>query len=314
VRNYAKSVSILPKDVEICVGDLTQPESLSGVCAGVDTVFHLGGYAHAWTENNSSRNKNASAARFASNHLTINYLGTQHFLKEAVRAKVKRFIYFSSVKAVADCEHCVDEQWAEPPDSPYGIAKREAEKLVLYTGMQTGMHVSILRPALVYGPELKGNLAAMLRAIDKGLFIPLPETHNRRSMVSVADICSAALLAADNPHANGKIYFVTDGVYYSTRQLYVLMCDALGKRLPKWHVPLIIFKLLAQIGNSAGKIIGRRLPFNSETMVKLFGSAEYNSQQIQNDLGYKPSCDLKKMLPEIFAAYKMSVKSVNAAR
>lgn len=294
VRNAEQSVH-LSNEVETVKGDLTQPQSLLGACEGIDTVFHLGGYAHAWAQ---------QASTLADKHHAVNYLGTQHILQEAVRAGVKQFVYFSSVKAVADSEACIDECYDAVPETPYGIAKREAEKSVLTTGSDTGMHVCVLRPALVYGPHWKGNLQSMLRAIDKGMFLPLPETHNRRSMVSINDICRAALLAARHPLANGKIYFVTDGVYYSTRQLYLFMCEALGKRPPMWHVPMFMFKLLAQVGDGIGKLSGRRMPFNSDALSKLFGSAHYNAGRIQQELGFTPEDDFKKMLPIIVAAYK----------
>ena len=45
------------------------------------------------------------------------------------------------------------------------------------------MTVSIVRPALVFGPNVKGNLRAMMSGIDKGYFPPLPNIDNRRSMV-----------------------------------------------------------------------------------------------------------------------------------
>jgi len=292
IRNQQQS-TLLPSATDCFIGDLSDPKSLIGVCDNIDTVFHLGGYAHAWDEKNSS---------FADQHHTINYLGTKNVLEEALRAKVKSFIYFSTVKAVADSEKYIDESWEEQPNSPYGIAKRKAEKFVLEH--KRDMHVCVLRPALVYGPQWKGNLAAMLRAIDRGIFLPLPETHNQRSLVSINDVCKAAILAVRNLTANGKIYFVTDGTFYSTRRLYVAMCHALGRRIPSWHVPLWFFKVLARIGDLGTKITRRRLPFSSDALTKLFGSAQYSSQRIQQDLHFKAGYDLEKMLPEIISAYR----------
>lgn len=295
VRHLDQAVS-LPREIETMTGDLTQPKSLLGVCEGVETVFHLGGYAHSFADKN---------AAYAEKHYAVNYVGTKNLLQEAQRAHVKRFIYFSSVKAVGESETCIDEDFDAMPDTPYGLAKREAEKYVLEKGQESGMHVCILRPALVYGPLWKGNLHSMLRAIDKGIFLPLPETHNRRSMVSINDVYRAARLAASHAAAKGKIYFVTDGVYYSTRQLYVSMCEALGKRPPFWHVPFAFFKWLARLGNTASHLTRRRMPFNSDTLSKLFGSAQYDSRRIQQELGFKPEDDFKKMLPAIVAAYKI---------
>ncbi len=294
IRDTKKSTN-LPKEIEIVEGDLTNADSLHGICTGIETVYHLAGYAHAWADNNPA---------FTNQHNSINLQGSKNILNEAIRSNVKKFIFFSSVKAVRDSEQCIDEQYISPPNSPYGIAKREAEKWILDTAKTHKIHACILRPSLVYGPAWKGNLDSMLRSIDRGYFPPLPETHNRRSLISVTDICHAALLAADNPKANGQIYFVTDGQYYSTRELYVLMRQALGKQVPRWHVPLWFFKVLASIGDIGKKMTGRRLPFNSDAMSKLFGSAQYDSQAIQRDLGFKPNYDLQKMLPDIIAAYR----------
>jgi UDP-glucose 4-epimerase len=300
----SSKLSSLPSGIEIHLGDLTDAESLQNLCDNIDTVFHLGGYAHAWQENNPA---------FANTHHAINYQGTQNLVTEALRAHVKQFIYFSSVKAVADSETTIDEGWDKLPDSPYGIAKRNAENLLLKTARHSDLHVCILRPALVYGPGWKGNLASMLRAIDKGYFLPVPNIQNQRSMISIEDICRAALLAATTPDANGKIYFVTDGIDYSTRQLYEVMTRALGKHLPKWHFPLSAFKLLGYAGDVGEKILRRRLPFNSESMSKLFGSAAYSSRRIQNEIGFQPKSDLFKMLPEIVANYKLEREGIKTS-
>jgi UDP-glucose 4-epimerase len=292
VRSNASS---LPTAVEKFTGDLTQPATLINCCENIDTVFHLAGYAHSFQEGDPS---------FAAKHQAVNFQGTQNIFNEAVRSGVRKLVYFSSVKAVADSNDNIDEQWQQEPESPYGIAKRNAEKFLLTLGAAHDMHVCILRPALVYGPGCKGNLQAMLRAIDKNYFIPVPAISNRRSMISLPDICQAALLAANHPQAKNKIYFVTDGIEYSTRQLYLAMRQALNKSIPKWHLPLAGFKMLGHIGDMAQKILRRRMPFNSESIGKLFDSAAYNSQLIQQELGFKPAFDLKKCLPDIIATYR----------
>ena len=292
----AQPSSLFPNEVAIFTSDLTDPQHLFGACSTIDTVFHLGGYAHAWEENDTN---------FTERHRMINFYGTKNILEEAQRANVKRFIFFSSVKAVADSQEYIDESWEKLPLSPYGIAKREAERLVL-SAQNAGMHVCVLRPALVYGPGWKGNLAAMLSMIDRGLLPPFPAVANYRSMISIDDICQAAILAADHPHANGQVYFVTDGIDYTSHQLYVLMRESLGKAVPSWQIPLSLFKLLAKIGDIGKKLTKRRMPFDSEALSKLFGTAHYNSERIRRDLGFKPIYDLKKMLPDIIEQYKTS--------
>jgi UDP-glucose 4-epimerase len=294
-QDYTVRTLSRQKNTDAIYGDLTQPDSLEHCCDNIDIVFHLGGYAHAWEENDPG---------LAVKHNAINFIGTQNIFTIAARAGVKRFIYFSSVKAVADSNNCIDESWTALPPSPYGKAKRDAENFLLATAPATHTEVCILRPALVYGSGWKGNLAAMLRAIDKGFFLPVPTIANRRSMVSLADLSTAAILCATHPNAAQRIFFVTDSVGYSTRRLYTAICAALDKPIPKWHVPFAIFKLLGWLGDAGQKIFRRRLPFSSQSLEKLFGSAEYNATRIHTELGFTPQFTLENFLPEIITAYQ----------
>lgn len=285
---------LLSNGPEYFQGDLTKQSGLRSLCDNIDVVFHLAGYAHAA----SYRNVN-----FINHHTLVNTIGTKNLIEEAIKSKVKKFIFFSSIKAVSDSENCVDESWEKYPISPYGRAKREAEKIVL-EARSYGMHVCILRPALVYGPGWKGNLATMLRMIDIGLFPRIPPVNNKRSMISVQDICRAALVVADHPKANGKVYFVTDNISYSTYQIYILIKKHLNHSPLNWHLPIWFFKFLSSCGDLAEKISNLNFPFNSESMIKLFGSAEYNSQLIQLELGFKPVYTFNDVLPQIISTYR----------
>ena len=73
------------------------------------------------------------------------------------------------------------------------------------------MNISIVRPSLVYGPDVKGNLSMMMSWIDKGRFPPLPEIRNCRSMIHVDDLVRVLLLVAKDERANGEIFIATDG-------------------------------------------------------------------------------------------------------
>src|SRR5207302_1975481 len=128
---------------------------------------------------------------------TINTDGTRHVLEGAVAGGARCFVLFSSVKAMGEGEdRCLDESFSGVPTTPYGRSKLEAEQATLEFGRRTGLHVTCLRFPLVYGPGNKGNLYQMIAAIDRGIFPPLPEFGNRRSMVHVADAVRAAVLAA----------------------------------------------------------------------------------------------------------------------
>lgn len=278
------------------VADLTEVTSLDRLCDGVDTVFHLAGYAHSADANGDSD---------AAIHRRVTVEGTRALLDRARRAGVKRFVYVSSVKAMGEgSEECIDETVMALPVTEYGRAKFEAEQLVLALGCDRGMHVCVLRLPLVYGPGIKGNLLKMIMAIDSGRFPPLPEVHNKRSMVHVDDVVQALRLAVENPKANGEVYLVTDGRAYSTHEIYVFIRRALGKTELSWTVPLGALRAVAHIGDVIGHIRARPFFFNSIMLNKLLGSVWYSSGKIERDLEFKPTKTLEATLPAIIEEYR----------
>lgn len=277
--------------VEYCRGDVTAPDSLAVACQAQDCVFHAAGLAHV-----------RQGAGLAEQHRQVNQLGTGYLLAAAVAAGVRRFVFFSSIKAMADSgQNCLDETCQRLPDDAYGQAKRAAEEQVLAVGRTDGLHAVNLRPALVYGPGGRGNLERMIALIRRGLFPPLPEVGNRRSLVHVEDVVQAALLAGSQPVAAGQTYIVTDGQTYSGRDIEVAIRQALGQSLPRWAMPARLLRLGARLGDGLGKLRGECMPFDSETLDKLLGWACYRSDKLQQELGYRPRWTLPDALPAMLA-------------
>jgi len=224
-----------------------------------------------------------------------------------VASGVKRFVYFSTVKAVADPgEECVDETWDQSPEDAYGRTKREAEARVLACGANSGMHVCILRPTLVYGTRVKGNLERVLEAARAGRCPPLPEFGNRRSMIGRDDLLDAALLAAQDPRANGRTYIVADGVAYSTRMLFEIVCRASGHDLPRWGIPLWLLRLGALTGDSLGRVSGKTMPLNSAVLSRIGGSACYRADRLRLELGWRSRQRLQDVVDAMVKAHRPS--------
>jgi len=261
--------------------------------AGIDTVFHLAGKAHALAETKQD----------VSEYFRINTEATEQLLRACNKQGVNRFVYFSSVKAAGDIDGVMDESVSVEATAPYGQSKRASEKLVLGGGFVS--HPVVIRLSMVYGNTDKGNLPKMIQAIEAGRFPPLPEFGNRRSMVHVDDVVQAVMLAAERPEAAGKTYIVTDGQAYSTRQMYVWICEALGKSVPLWHVPVGVLKVLAYGGDVIGKLRGKRFVFDSDALEKLTGSACYSPGKIQHELGFKPRHDLHASMLEVVSFLKL---------
>ena len=235
---------------------------------GIDTVYHLAGYAHDLLQD---------AASVAHLYKAVNVDATVQLASLAALLGVRCFVFVSSVKAggSAITGRCVTEEDQAEPEGIYGHTKREAELKVLEIGRQSGMHVSIVRPTLVYGPGVKGNLALMQSGVMRGWFPPLPETGNRRSMIHVDDLVRALLFIAENEQANGQIYIATDGVPHSSRAIYEAICHSVGKAPRGWSLPRWVFDL-------AG-VLSSKVRFKLD---KLLGDECYSSTKLEA-LGFK---------------------------
>jgi nucleoside-diphosphate-sugar epimerase len=242
---------------------------------GIDVVFHLAGYTHDLK----------SESGIEQTYQKINVDITSKLLLLSVKNNVKKFIFVSSVKAggVSRQGKCATEKSLSEPDGVYGKTKREAELKVLEAGRKFDIHVSILRPALIYGPKVKGNLQLMMQGIKKGWFPPLPEIGNRRSMIHVDDIVRALLFLSNNKKSNGEVFIATDGRVYSSRNIYEIMCHVLDKNIPNWSVPRLLFNAIARLSSGFKYKID-----------KLLGDECYSSKKLQS-LGFKAQKQLRQM-------------------
>jgi len=249
------------------ISDLQSGSIPSNALEGINTVYHLAGYAHDLQDADS----------VAHLYQAINVDATVKLAQMAASSGVQRFVFVSSVKAGASAiaGRCVTEADQFEPEGIYGRTKREAELKVLEIGQQSGMHVSIVRPSLVYGPGVKGNLALMQAGAKKGWFPPLPETGNRRSMIHVDDLVRALVFVAENEQANGQIYIATDGVPHSSREIYEAICHSVGRAPRGWSVPKWLFDLASAMSS--------RVRFKLD---KLLGDECYSSAKLEA-LGFK---------------------------
>ena len=260
---------------ETIICDFVQDPIPLSALKSVDTVFHLAGFAHDLSD----------SSKIESLYRLINVDFTVQLAKLAVQSGVKRFVFVSSVKAggIPTLGKCSNESDQHEPEGMYGKTKREAEKKLLKIGHQSGMHVSIVRSSLVYGPNVKGNLGLMLSGIKRGWFPPLPATGNRRSMIHVDDLVRAVLLVAWNDYANGEIFIATDGDLHSSQEIYGAMCNILGKPIPRWRMPKFVFDITASLSS--------RLKYKID---KLLGDECYSSEKLQS-IGFKAERSLRDM-------------------
>lgn len=264
--------------------------------AGADVVFHLAGRAHS-----SATSKGDDRL-----HDEVNAQGTTAVARAAAAGGVRRFVLVSSVKAMRPPGHerVLESDPGLPIDS-YGLSKRRAEAGALSAADGSDMDVVILRPALVYGPGVKGNLASLLDIVTRGRRLPLPDVPNRRSLLGLSDLVAAARLCAVHPYAAGRTYVVTDGQTYSTRRIIDALARGAGlDASSRFIFPLPLLTLAAKCGDQMTRMAGRRVPFDSEVLEKLVGNAEYECELIRTEIGFCAAVELEDQSHEMATAHR----------
>ena len=190
----------------LCPALAAAGHELRAAAAGCDAVVHLANIAHT----------SASPAELH----RVNVEGTIAQAKAALAAGTRRFVYLSSAKAAC-------------PDDAYGRSKSIAEQALL---QMDGLEPLILRPPLVYGPRVKANFLALMRAIDSGWPLPFASLRNRRSLIYVGNLVDAILRCLEGAIAH-RIYAVSDGEPVSTPELCRALGRALGRPAPLFPFP-----------------------------------------------------------------------------
>ena len=248
----------------------TWDEFFDGKVPDVDAVVHLAGKAHD--------TKNLAGADV---YYNVNRDLTIRVYDWFLQSQAKKFIFFSSVKAVADKVVGVEltEDAKPSPVGPYGCSKYEAEQYIMNHPAE-GKQVYILRPCMMHGPGNKGNLNLLYKVVSKGLPWPLGAFQNRRSFASIGNVSYVVgrLITEDIPTG---IYNMSDDEALSTNQLIDIICLVLNLKPKIWHISRGLMNACAKIGGVL------HLPLNPERLAKLTENYVVDNSKLKRALGIK---------------------------
>lgn len=265
--------------------DLEISEQWKDLPEGIDTIVHLASRAHVMGEKGSD----AEQAYY-----NVNVEGTRSLMKAAGRSKAKHLIYISSIKAVGESsEHGkpLTEESPLMPEDAYGISKAQTEALIQEEAAKMGLTWTIIRPPLLYGPGMKGNLPSLAKLVGKGFPLPFGAIReNRRSLLGIDNLISFILFCLANQETTkNQIFHLADPTPVSTRELIELLAkaqDLTPKLLP---VPPVLLNIcLKMLGK---KSLARRL----------LGSLEVSSAKIEQLCHWTPPISTESSLPKAFS-------------
>ncbi|MDP3771517.1 MAG: NAD-dependent epimerase/dehydratase family protein [bacterium] len=269
----------------VVVGEIVDGMDWGAALHGVDAIVHLAARVHVMRE----RARDPLEAFRA-----VNVHATACLARAAAACGVRRFVYVSSVKVHGErtTTHPFTEYDAPHPEDVYAQSKREAEQVLEDIAAMTGLELAIVRPPLVYGPSVRGNFFALLRAINRGIPLPFGSTVNERSMISVRNLADVLLRCVTHPRAVGQQFLVRDAESVGTRELINRIAAVLGSRPRLWPFPRA---LLAGFAWMVGK---------HATLRRLTDSLVVDGAHVRAALGWTPPVTMEEELRATAAWYR----------
>lgn len=229
--------------------------------------IHLAGKAHDLKKTSEDKE-----------YFEVNTELTKKLFDQFLESDCEVFIYMSSVKAVADeVLEILDEDVKPNPVTVYGKSKLAAEQYILNKKRPDNKRVYILRPCMIHGPNNKGNLNLLYSFVSKGIPYPFGAYENKRSFLSIENLCFVIKELIDNPIESG-VYNIADDEPLSTKQLVKTIGVVTSKKVKIWNLPKVIINLIAKIGDALP------LPVNSERVQKLTENYVVSNKKIKESI------------------------------
>ena len=278
------SPGVFAPSVDFRLGDINVFKDVRSAIKDVHLVVHMAAILHVM---NHPHNRIPL-------YTLVNVEGTRNVVEMALKAGVKRLIFFSTISVYGNSNGSVlNEDTTPKPESLYAQSKRRAERIVLEAYGTDGVPLgTILRFAAVYGSRVKGNYRRLLLALAKKRFLPIGPGTNRRTLIYDKDAASAVPSVLNDPSAAGKTFNVTDGEIHSLNDIIHSMCGALGRKPPRAHLPIAPLRTAANIMDKGTRLLGFNFSGLKNTLDKYAEDLAVDGQRIQDEIGFKPKYDL----------------------
>jgi len=251
----------------------------------INAIIHLAGKAHDLKKISDPQE-----------YYQVNYELTKKLYDAFLVSDAKKFIFVSSVKAAADSvDGVLTEDAIADPKTDYGKSKLMAEQYIQSQQLPKGKSYYILRPCMIHGPGNKGNLNLLYQFVKKGIPYPLAGFNNKRSFLSVENLCFIIKELIERDDIASGVYQVADDEPLSTNEVVSILSASINKKPKLWKISPGLIQTAAKLGDVL------HLPLTTERLNKLTESYVVSNQKIKHAIGKDFPLSARKGL-EITAA------------
>jgi len=280
-------------NIEIRVGDITQPETLAGIATGIDRLLHMATLGHM-------SNFTVTEDMF----YRINVLGTINIMREALRSEVKKIVHCSTVAAMGICDEIpATENTKCNPHHAYGRSKLQAEKEIKRMVSENGLPATIIRFSMVYGPGDQRDILRLTRLAKKGLFPKVGNKPKLTPLIHVEDAIQGLLLAAEKGMP-GEVYLITNKQSEPFDKIREIIQESLGSKSHTLYVPEWAALAIATCIEKAFSVLKKSPPVARKNIESTLADRVFSIDKAVRELGFDPHVDPAQGLRDTVAWYQ----------
>lgn len=283
VRKTSKIDFLNSIGVKLVYGDINDTDSVMNAMNGIDIVYHSAALADEWISQREA--------------YRVNVEGTKNLLECALKAKVKRFVFISSLAVLGMRDHHgtgADAPYHKTGDS-YIDTKIDSEKLAMDYYEKRGLPVTVVRPGFVFGPRDNKLIPRISERLGKKQFMFVGNGKNKINSVYIDNLTDAIILAAKSEKAVGQKYNVTNDSGMTLEDLVFNIVDIWKFERPKKHIPKFLAYLVCGVLTGWARFTrAQEPPYITKTRIKFLSlNLDFDITKTRNDLGYVPRISIK---------------------
>jgi nucleoside-diphosphate-sugar epimerase len=286
VRKTSNTKFLESIGVKFAYGDINDKASVKEAMKGVDIVYHSAALADEWISPKEA--------------YRVNVEGTRNLLDSALEAKVKRFVFISSLAVLGMRDHHgtgADAPYHKTGDS-YIDTKIDSEGLVMDYYKRSGLPVTVVRPGFVFGPRDNKLIPRLSDRLGKKQFMFVGDAHNKINSVYIENLTDAIMLAASSDKAVGQKYNVTNDSGMTLEELVMEIVDIWKFEKPSKHIPKFLAYLVCDVLTAWARMTGaKEPPYITKTRIKFLSlNLDFDISKTKKDLGYSPRVSIREGL------------------
>lgn len=271
--SYGDSLDNYKEQFEWVEGDVVDHESVEKAIAGIDIVYHCAAIV--------------SLSKKTKRILDINIRGTQNIVYAALKEKVQKICFVSSIASLGSAldGDLIDENTSWNPEEEHSIyseSKYMSEEVV-WNAIKKGLNAVIVNPGVILGvADDLNNSMKIFSLVKKGLPV---YTTGANGYVSVKDVCRAMIQLTESDIISERFVLVSENL--SHKKILHMVAKALDKRPPFIKGTWLLLMPIAVIMEFFAKIMKSKPLLDRGTVKVVLNRSYYSSEKVKKAIDFE---------------------------